>query len=110
MTRTGEAADRPDDLAALADAIRAAADLPPLDRFPAIADLSVRFRAVVKAEQDRAVYEATQQMDYQHVADALGVAYSNVNNRVTAHRARTGEPTRRGRRISPGMQGNTQIG
>ena len=108
MTRTEPAADRPDDLAELADAIRAVADLPPLDRFPAIADLSARFRSVVKVEQDRAVYEATQQHDYQHVADALGVAYSNVNNRVTAHRARTGEPTRRGRRFAPGKQGNAQ--
>ncbi|MEU4781865.1 hypothetical protein [Micromonospora sp. NPDC023633] len=104
MTRTEQAAGQPDDLTALADAIRAVADLPPLDRFPAIADLSVRFRSVVKAEQDRAVYEATQEHDYQHVADALNIAYSNVNNRVTAHRARTGEPTRRGRRVAPGKQ------
>ncbi|WP_431976203.1 hypothetical protein [Micromonospora haikouensis] len=108
MTRTEPAAGPADDLTALADAIRAVADLPPLDRFSAIADLSARFRSVVKAEQDRAVYEATQQFDYQHVADALGVAYSNVNNRVTAHRARTGVPTRRGRRIAPGKQGIAQ--
>lgn len=99
MGRTDEVADeRPDNLTDLAAAIAAAAHLGPIDRFRAITELTEQARTVLAAEKDRAVYEATRDLDYEQVAEKLAVSYSNVNNRISAHRARTGEPARRGRR------------
>lgn len=103
MERTDAVADngRPATLADLSAAITAVAHLDPIARFRALGDLTVQARDIFTAEKDKAVYEATAELEYEQVAEQLGIAYSNVNNRISAHRARTGEPARRGRRLAP---------
>lgn len=86
-------------LSELAAELQAAEQLPPLDRYRSLSKLGPVAAKTISVEKDRAVAEAVAEAEpdrYSNVAAELGVARSNINNRVLAHRRRTGSRKKEG--------------
>ncbi|MFI6819702.1 hypothetical protein ACIBJE_01970 [Micromonospora sp. NPDC050187] len=87
-----------DPLSCLGGRLAAARHLAPIARYRELRNLASEIKSAIAAEQDAAIAEATTTATYEQVAKEAEISSSEINRRISAHRRRTGAPSRRGQR------------